>query len=157
MATVTIDYYGFEGIGKNVTEAKRDAGKKIEALHNGSFAPQLFTLGNNSMLVWRDLYGWHDAWAVLNGKPREESFPGGSGYDTRQEAIHSAVYRLACDYPEMTEDHPIWEMIDYRIRHNRINDWKRNRAFQAAYKAAPEDCANRHQWACENQSRFMPA
>ena len=29
MPTVTIDYYGVEGSGRNVTEAKKDAGRKI--------------------------------------------------------------------------------------------------------------------------------
>lgn len=156
MATVTIEYYGFSGSGKNVTEAKRDAGRKIEAMANGTWSPEVIQLGENAMLVYRDQYGWHDMWLMLKGNLRKEPFCGSCNDDTRQEAVTRAVFRLACEDPDMTEDHPIWERIPYHnnARQRKIDDWKRDRAFQTAYKAAPEDCEDKHRWACEHSHQF---
>lgn len=58
MATVRIEYYGVEGSGKNVTEAKRDAGSKIENALSGSYTPIILQAGDETIIVFRSPDGW---------------------------------------------------------------------------------------------------
>lgn len=61
MTTVRIDYFGIEGSGKNVTEAKKDAGRKIEKALEGSYTPRLLTHRGHAILVYREPHGWCSA------------------------------------------------------------------------------------------------
>src|SRR5229473_3349469 len=55
---ITLEYFGFQGQGATVKEAKQDAGRKIEALHAGTFQPQLREWRGEAVLVYRTLTGW---------------------------------------------------------------------------------------------------
>jgi hypothetical protein len=56
---ITIKYYGIEGTGKNVTEAKRDAGSRIEKMLGGDYTPFLIRHGGYVALLTREpAYGW---------------------------------------------------------------------------------------------------
>lgn len=62
MATVTVDYCGMSGTGRNVTEARQDATRQIERLvRDLSECPEIVRCGGWSALVYRDAYGWHSA------------------------------------------------------------------------------------------------
>lgn len=59
MNKVKITYYGMDGEGKNVTEAKRDAGRKIEQAMAGNYCPTVLSWRGCQVLVWRDTDCWH--------------------------------------------------------------------------------------------------
>lgn len=54
MNKVTIDYYGMAGTGRNVTEAKRDAGEQIRKALDGDFTPSLIHWREYTVLVARE-------------------------------------------------------------------------------------------------------
>jgi len=55
MAAVTVEYYGVEGTGRNVTEAKRNAGAKIERLVKAAGrSPEVVAFGGYAYLVWQE-------------------------------------------------------------------------------------------------------
>ena len=60
MATqVSVKYFGMDGVGRNVTEAKRDAGRKIEAALEGHYEPTIYRDGAAAVMVFRNpLHGW---------------------------------------------------------------------------------------------------
>lgn len=62
---VRITYYGMEGVGKNVTEAKRDAGSRIEEALKGDHEPVIIgDLARYAALLFRTpQHGW--TYAVL--------------------------------------------------------------------------------------------
>jgi hypothetical protein len=59
MATVRLEYYGVEGVGRTVTEAKRDAGRKIEASLAGYYNPELLEWRGWAILLYRTPAAWH--------------------------------------------------------------------------------------------------
>jgi hypothetical protein len=54
MATVRVTHYGMDGSGRNVTEAKRDAGRKIEAALSGHYTPEVAARKGWAALVFRE-------------------------------------------------------------------------------------------------------
>lgn len=68
MKQVTINYYGVEGVGKNVTEAKREAGAIIERAMTGNYIPRYKIGWRHTIIIWRDpLYGWQATIIYPNG------------------------------------------------------------------------------------------
>lgn len=55
---IRIDYYGVEGAGKTVKEAKLDAGRKIETMLKGDYVPEVIAFRGFVALLWREPYGW---------------------------------------------------------------------------------------------------
>jgi hypothetical protein len=51
---VTIEYYGVNGTGRNVTEAKRDAGEQIRKALDGDYTPSLIHWGGYTVMFWRE-------------------------------------------------------------------------------------------------------
>lgn len=58
MTTVRIDYFGVEGEGRNVTEAKRNAGHKIEQAMRGSYVPRVLVAGDDAVVIFRTPQHW---------------------------------------------------------------------------------------------------
>jgi hypothetical protein len=58
MPTVRIEYYGVDGEGRNVTEAKQDAGRKITKAMSGSYTPRVLSAGGETIIVFRSPDGW---------------------------------------------------------------------------------------------------
>ena len=59
MPNVTIEYYGVTGTGRNVTEAKRDAGEQIRKALDGDYTPSLIHWRQYTVLMARDpKFGW---------------------------------------------------------------------------------------------------
>lgn len=57
--SVSITYFGMDGIGRTVTEAKRDAGAKIERALNGNYWPVMLSAGEHTYIAYRDPCGWN--------------------------------------------------------------------------------------------------
>jgi hypothetical protein len=55
---ITLEYFGFQGQGATVKEAKQDAGRKIDALHQGTWEPVIVTWRGETVLIHRTLEGW---------------------------------------------------------------------------------------------------
>ena len=53
-AKVTITYFGMEGQGKNITEAKRDAGARIEKVMQANYTPRVVGYGGEAYLIWQE-------------------------------------------------------------------------------------------------------
>jgi len=90
---VQITYYGMDGEGKNLTEAKKDAGSKIEKALHGYYTPRILRHGDQMALVAREpLSGWgyRLIYADTEG-PVYLSMSRG----TAEEVIHSAYHHMA--------------------------------------------------------------
>lgn len=121
---VKIEYFGFEGTGRTMKDAKADAGKKISALHNGSWTPVIISWRGETVLLTRDLTGWvkrflqHDNAEITVGT-------GSQSFDSRDEAIRASQRHIVqlgwriedpIDiFPEwFTDKHDRKEAIEYR-------------------------------------------
>lgn len=99
MATVVIEYFGMGGSGKNVTEAKRDAGAKIEKALSGSYNPHVLEWRGYVAIVFRCPDGWK--WRqIVNphddfDKVKTGTVYGNRGDGTFEEAMNSARQSLA--------------------------------------------------------------
>jgi hypothetical protein len=58
MTEIKIKYYGMDGEGKNLTEAKRDAGEKISKALDRIGYVEIMTMGNLSAIIYGDKYGF---------------------------------------------------------------------------------------------------
>jgi len=132
-ATVRITYYGMEGEGKTLTEAKRDAGRKVEMALEGSYTPKLLgQLDSFHVIIWREPNGW--SYKLLNGDPVDatktytypEGLYGCQGDSSYEDTLRSARRHLA----QVAVD------VSYLEDQQDINSWHRNRRCQDAYKAA---------------------
>jgi hypothetical protein len=56
---INLTYFGMEGSGATVTEAKKDAGRKIEAALDGSYTPEIVAWRGYAALVYREPTGWY--------------------------------------------------------------------------------------------------
>lgn len=71
---VQITYYGMEGEGTNLKEARKDASLKIEAALEGRYTPILLTLRGEQILCWRTpTEGWQ--YAQLSHHPIHDYEP----------------------------------------------------------------------------------
>lgn len=92
---VHITYYGMDGSGRNLTAAKQDAGRKIEAALTGNYNPELLSCRGMSILVFRQPSGWDHVITALSNNPREGTLYAGGNYPTRQDAVNAAKNHLA--------------------------------------------------------------
>lgn len=165
MQSVDLTYYGMQGTGRNVTEARRDAGAKLQAAMEGSYEPELLESRGWVLVLWRDPHGWRHNTIAEGGTMRKDAFRCySSGYRDRIDALSSALLHLAQMSWDGAEVLPpcLWEvqaLSKFRGETGRrlIAEFRSWRGFQLAYKAAtaaglPETA--RHRWACENGSRF---
>jgi hypothetical protein len=168
MATVRVTYYGMDGAGRTVTEAKQDAGRQIERALEGSYEPTILASRGMAIMVWRDPYGWRASFITDGGDDKGNGgFRDRLSYSTgkdRKAALEEAMMSLAqltWDGSELlspclgdAESLAKRRDVDGRAMLAEFRSW---RGFQLAYKAAraqgvPEcDC---HRWACENSSKF---
>jgi hypothetical protein len=67
---VRVTYYGMEGEGRTLTEAKADAGRKAERAISGTYTPLLISARGQSALVYRiPASGW---WYTILRPEREQ-------------------------------------------------------------------------------------
>lgn len=101
MPEVSIKYGNMEGVGANVTAAKKDAMRKIEAALEGSYMPTFIQHGGTTAIIARDaLSGW--GYALIHPdeqKPSRTLYLQGalSGHSEKhmREAIEAAAYHVA--------------------------------------------------------------
>lgn len=170
MATVRITYFGMDGQGATVTEAKRDAGAKIESAMNGSYEPEVLSSRGWAIILWRSPQGWH---SNIIAEPKDgfrQRINGGSGRDDRTAGRASALLnlaRLSWDGSELIP--PCLEEVSRlsALNNGRDTDGRRLlgefrswRGFQLAYRRATAnglaDC-EAHTWACHHSAEFAAA
>lgn len=170
---VSITYFGMDGTGRNVTEAKRDAGRKIEEALSGSYRPVVLESRGWAMLVWRDICGWQSS--IIKWVDHDQNYESlwradvssGSGEKSFEECLERAYSHLA----QMTWDQkelvpPCLEEAGAtkyvlplaKRRRSMLDDFRRWRGFQLAYQHAKitlgDGDARWHQWACEHAMEF---
>ena len=107
MKTVRIEYYGMEGSGRNVTEAKKDASQKLTAAIRGSYEPLLLTLGDHQQLIWRHpRQGWTKT-IITDGSNGCATL----GYGDRLECENHARLHMAQNHWDFTNDRECLEFI----------------------------------------------
>ena len=93
---VRITYYGMDGAGRNLTEAKQDAGRKIEASLAGDYNPVLLSCRSYQVLIYREPGGWcFLTVATPNNGPKNETLYGCPNYKDRYTALRDARTHLA--------------------------------------------------------------
>lgn len=164
MTTINITYFGMDGTGRTVTEAKKDAGAKIERALTGSYEPTLLSSRGFIVLVYRDPDGWRSA-IIADETGVRERVSHSSGRADREEALGEAFANLAQLSWDGQEEHPpCLEVMTGKIRAGHetrriLADFVTWRGFQLAYRAAKKDQPNAgdcawHRWACEHGSEF---
>lgn len=100
MTAVSIEYYGMNGSGKNLTEAKRNAGAKIERALEGTYWPSVISFKGWLAFIYRDpVSGW---WYQLLSPEEQRNFAikatrihGTTNYDEFEDAVRHARSHLA--------------------------------------------------------------
>ena len=168
---VNITYFGMEGQGNTMTDAKKDAGRKIEEAMTGSYQPVMLQSRGIAVILWRDPQGWrYNTITDEQGKLREDAFRSYcSGRTDYYEEYASALLHLAQMTWDGQEERPpcLDEVSTINSRHT-VNDnagrrllgeFKSWRGFQLAYRHAKAsnigngDC-EWHRWACDHASEF---
>jgi hypothetical protein len=173
MSTVRVTYYGVDGEGRNVTEAKRDAGTKIEAAMTGSYSPTVLQSRGTAIVLWRDPWGWQSCFLSHKGEFREHKYGlNGCSHKDYYEAYASALMSLAQDTWDGSEMvPPCLAEVEYLAKLGKklmdrdtagrrlLGDFRSWRGFQLAYQHAkahePELPEHQwHQWSCERGHLF---
>jgi hypothetical protein len=132
--SVTVMHYGVEGTGRTVTEAKKDAGKKIEKALEGSYTPQILAWRGYVALVYRDMQGWQSRLIMDPERGVIDGPVHGSHYgDEIKEAVDAANSNLAQLgwKPEDCLECP--SILTTREQQSDFRHWCK---FQLRYKAA---------------------
>ena len=161
MSKVTLEYFGVEATGRNVTEAKKDAGRKIERFVK-NHSPHYVTFpGFVSVIIPQPQGGYCIEHPLFCGECRDT---GGSSYTASdlENAIATEVghiAQLATVAPVspdtiIREDSPLWKQCPEVLRGMAYRSYISWVNWQVAYQFAPSDCEDRHQWACNHQQDF---
>jgi hypothetical protein len=152
--TVTVEYLGWEGTGRNKTDAKKDAMAKIERAA-GSYRPVVFNFRGNMAVAFRCPDGWY--LEFLYGEKLEQPMLlvwGHGAYETQADVGKSARMWLAqqgWDGQETTA--PI-------LTDDQQGEFAKWVGFQKAYKHAAAQGMNDHEahsFACHHDYGFINA
>ena len=148
---VRVTYYGMEGEGKNLTEAKKDAGRKAERAITGSYTPLLISADGHSALVYRiPASGW---WYVILHPEREQkqSLYGISTGEDRDDTERRARMHLAQNIFSPNGPTGLEVIKDRRDRKEHLS-WLRFQYCYRAWREAGESNDNLcHSRACHDQ------
>ncbi len=153
MATISIEYYGVEGSGRTVTEAKKDAGRKIEQSLAGSYKPEIVTHRGFAVMVWREPSGYSVAIIVDpdGGGVRERLCE--CHYQSKEDAMRSARHMVAQNTWTAEDGTSAPEFMTDR---NEIAEFRSWAEFQLRYikaRAAGLGSNDAHDWANRNPMR----
>ncbi len=96
MATsISLTYFGMPGTGRTVTEAKKDAGAKIEKALTGHYTPRVLNYRGWAFLVYREPHGWASAVIAQPDGFRESLCTRSQNDQTEKEAVAHAQEQLA--------------------------------------------------------------
>jgi hypothetical protein len=133
MATVRITYFGMDGAGSTVTEAKKDAGRKIEAALDGSYAPSIIDHRGYSVLVYREPMGWCDKLIRCPEGMRTGRQYASANHATEKDALRAACRHVAqLGWTEADGQEPPVFLTDRAD----IAEYKAWTRFQLRYQAA---------------------
>lgn len=159
MPRVTIEYYGVEGSGRTVTEAKKDASEKIKASLTGNYHPKIIYHRGYAQLIYREPDGWHHA-EIIDPISVRTSFGWTTG-QSLEDVMKSAIMSLAHSgrhSGEFTCD--LFDTLPRSERAKALSDFCDLSAFHDAYDHARKvlllDEHKCHEWACQNKHRFNP-
>ena len=140
--SVRVTYYGMEGEGRTVKEAREDAGRKVERALSGDYTPVILRLGNIMFLVHRSpQYGWcytphiEDKEGALFTTMQEAS---------KEEAIRRAKVHMAHNAIGTLPEDEILAYVDKKDRSEmkRYYDWQMCCRAWMATGADSETCRN---------------
>lgn len=134
--TIRLTYYGMDGEGATLKEAKADAARKVEAALEGDYAPYLLRLGKTAFLVFRTpLSGWGYA-PSIQGRGEGPLHHNASGYASRAEAIRDARHHMAQNLIHILPDEELIAFVhaDQRRQLADYIQWQhRARAWMQTY------------------------
>jgi len=146
---VRIEYYGMPGEGRTLTEAKKDAGAKIERAMNANYTPKVIQWRGNMALIWMTPQGIEYSYVHENGKLGGICSVSGWEPKTVERSCRMNLAQLAAD---VTSDEVPAILEGDKGQIDAYWDWV---AFQRAYRSSPEgDVSQKHQWACEHCMEF---
>lgn len=93
--TIRVKYYGMDGEGTTVTEAKKDAGRKITEALDGDYIPEILEWRGYAILVYREPEGWCSRTIADPEDGIKAGCVYGNPSSTREETIQSARRHLA--------------------------------------------------------------
>lgn len=152
---ISLTYYGVDGAGRTVTEAKRDAGRRIEKIVAHLY-PAIFSYRGHSVVIYRTTDGY--SYSLIHPESSGAIHSSSSCGDDRHESMACAIsHLLSITRREGEMDVPEWaaSYLDVRSLHS---EWACSDAFQRAYRAAEASGLadhNAHRWACEHRHEFM--
>ena len=159
MTTVSVDYYGMSGEGRNVTEAKRNASTKIVAALSGDYTPEIIAWRDCAALLFRTPAGWKyrhilDSGKVRAGKVFGNSIFSGADYDEAREYVRGIVAQTA-----LSADDDLTDLPDFPLTRQQLSDLASRIGFWRAHRKATADGlvdCEAHAWACAHQGEFLP-
>lgn len=138
MARVTIEYFGMPGSGATVTEAKRDAGRKIEEALDGDYSPIVAQWRDHAVLAFRHpRYGW--GYRFLGDSSVQAVSQCCSGFTDKEECLRAMLIHIA-DNAMLVSDAP--ESINplfasyFGLKQREIDGIKAEYARRLAYHQA---------------------
>ena len=93
---VHITYYGMDGEGRTITEAKKDAGAKIEKALHGYYTPRILRHAGYMALVAREPFsGWGYRLIHADSTATEESIYLSSSREDREDCVKTCFRHMA--------------------------------------------------------------
>jgi hypothetical protein len=157
-SSVTVTHYGIEATGRNVTEAKRSAGREIERIVKNLY-PRIYCYRGYSVVIYPTTCGF--AYSIVG--PDREGWQAGASMcpGSRDDATNRAVCHLLDITRRIGEyDIPEWARGLIDDEQQTLADWRSNDAWQRAYRHAESiGETDPHSWACHNsrQDQFQSA
>lgn len=149
---VTIDYFGMQGTGRNVTTAKKDAGAKITAALSGDYNPAIIECRGTAALIFRTPTGWMWRTIVDEDGISHGVVYGNGGYGEKQEVVDTVRYHLAQQAWQPEDGETPALSLDKSQRY----EFSRWVEFQLRYREAKErgmDSTDCHDYAGRNPAR----
>lgn len=141
MARIRLEHFGVDGSGRTVTEAKQDAGRKIQALVEELRFPCVFRFPTGIVgVVARTVEGWSYALLYADQESRTDALAA-SGYGDQAETVAAMRRHVAQNLVFGVPDHGLSVLADDRARREHIGyvNWQLDyRALRAAGKSDHE-------------------
>jgi hypothetical protein len=104
--TIRIEYYGIEGEGATVKEAKANAGQSlIGIVRDLEEGPLVVSFRGWAKMIWRGKYGWNERFIQTEGGPIEMGSACLHGGGSREDAVVHATRHIAdCAWTFEVED-----------------------------------------------------
>lgn len=158
---IKVTYFGVEGSGRTIKEAKQDAGRVIERLV-ANHRPEVYQHRSNTLIVYHTATGGEYMMVDAAGEgPRYCCHAMVSFDDAR---ICGLRHMLTNARQVGQYEVPGWVrgIIGRTPTEQMIEDWRSNDGFQLAYRHAQasgigEGESDWHRWACEHGAEFRPA